>query len=355
MIRTGGLVSSVLVLLAAAAPAAAQCPGAGDCCVANGTPSCNDEACCEKVCRTDPFCCSFNWDSICAAMAADSCPACGAGCPGEGSCCTANGTPGCDNDFCCSLVCTGDEFCCTTEWDASCAAQAAGLCTACQTGCPGGGDCCANNGTPGCEDEACCELVCDIDPFCCTGIWDALCADRAADVCIPFESVLADAATAPAEALPGQTLTLVYEVLNTGTCPFDAELAAFITPVSAPGAPVSSPECDVIVQIVPERAASFSRCFNLPTDLAPGFYEVCYELRSADGQTVLDDLCREDLVVLDPGDVDGDGYVGIGDFLMVLGLWGPCPDPCPPGCPCDIDADCAVGIADFLIVIGNWD
>lgn len=26
-----------------------------------------------------------------------------------------------------------------------------------------------------------------------------------------------------------------------------------------------------------------------------------------------------------PGDTDGDGQVGINDFLMVLGLWGPCP------------------------------
>ena len=26
-----------------------------------------------------------------------------------------------------------------------------------------------------------------------------------------------------------------------------------------------------------------------------------------------------------PADIDGDGEVGIGDFLMVLGLWGPCP------------------------------
>ena len=55
-----------------------------------------------------------------------------------------------------------------------------------------------------------------------------------------------------------------------------------------------------------------------------------------------------------PGDTDGDGEVDIGDFLFLLGNWGPCPDPCPPYCPADFDADCEVGIEDFLVVLGNW-
>ena len=55
-----------------------------------------------------------------------------------------------------------------------------------------------------------------------------------------------------------------------------------------------------------------------------------------------------------PGDVDGDGTVGILDFLALLGAWGPCPAPCPPSCAADFDADCQVGISDFLILLGNW-
>ncbi len=55
-----------------------------------------------------------------------------------------------------------------------------------------------------------------------------------------------------------------------------------------------------------------------------------------------------------PGDADGDGVVGINDFLIVLGNWGQCPNPCPPSCPGDFDGDCEVGINDFLIVLGNW-
>ena len=53
------------------------------------------------------------------------------------------------------------------------------------------------------------------------------------------------------------------------------------------------------------------------------------------------------------GDVDGDGIVGIEDFLLLLGNWGPCP-PEPDSCPADFDGDGEVGINDFLILIGNW-
>ena len=51
-------------------------------------------------------------------------------------------------------------------------------------------------------------------------------------------------------------------------------------------------------------------------------------------------------------DLDGDGIVGITDFLWLLGAWGPCDD-CDQ-CPADLDNDCAVGINDFLILLGNW-
>jgi probable HAF family extracellular repeat protein len=55
-----------------------------------------------------------------------------------------------------------------------------------------------------------------------------------------------------------------------------------------------------------------------------------------------------------PADLDGDGTVGLLDFLMLLGAWGPCPEPCPPACTGDIDCDCTVGIVDFLNLLANW-
>ena len=54
------------------------------------------------------------------------------------------------------------------------------------------------------------------------------------------------------------------------------------------------------------------------------------------------------------GDLDGDGIVGINDFLILVAGWGPCADPCPPFCLGDIDENCDVGINAFLLLLANW-
>ncbi len=46
------------------------------------------------------------------------------GCPGPGNCCVPHGTPACDNEDCCRRVCAIDAFCCTTAWDQICANHA---------------------------------------------------------------------------------------------------------------------------------------------------------------------------------------------------------------------------------------
>ena len=207
----------------------AQCPGPGGCCVANGSPGCDDVPCCVNICANDPFCCDVQWDSLCASGANNSCAVCGAGCPGTGGCCSANGTPGCDSLFCCSLVCTGNPFCCDTVWDDLCAQQAGVLCTICfpPPTCPGGGDCCQFNGSPGCDDAACCELVCAVDEFCCLSLWDNICANTAADLCDICQPACANpqlveqsTRVVPEQALAGDTVTIVYEVANASVCPF---------------------------------------------------------------------------------------------------------------------------------------
>ncbi len=55
-----------------------------------------------------------------------------------------------------------------------------------------------------------------------------------------------------------------------------------------------------------------------------------------------------------PGDLDGDGVVGILDLLMLLAAWGPCDPPCPPACVGDLDANCTVNVIDLLILLSNW-
>ena len=53
-----------------------------------------------------------------------------------------------------------------------------------------------------------------------------------------------------------------------------------------------------------------------------------------------------------PGDIDGDGIVGLSDLLILLAEWGPCGD-CED-CPADLDRDCTVGLSDLLILLANW-
>ena len=339
-------------------PAQGQCPGEGDCCSANGTPGCDDLVCCVEVCVTDPFCCDVQWDSICASVANETCAACGAGCPGTGNCCEANGTPGCDDFFCCALVCAGDPFCCDTAWDSTCALQAAGACSICSTGCPGGGDCCVNNGTPGCNDEACCELICESDPFCCDSFWDGVCAGQAQELCDVCQPVCADpvldlegTVITPPETVPGGGLTVLYLVVNTGECTEILLLDASIQLASG-GDVFTSPECDTVVSIGPGATRLFERCFDVPDPIAPGLYEVCYEIRDPKIGSVIDGFCRDDLTVRTQGDLDGDGEVGMIDFLALLELWGPC-ESCAD-CPGDFDGDCKVGMTDLLILIANW-
>ena len=157
----------------------------------NGSPGCEDETCCEAVCWYDPLCCTEEWDVLCADGAAYTCAntdSCG---PGAGDCLSSNGTPGCEDEACCELVCTVEPLCCTFEWDDWCAETAIYLCVgepdtdACG---PGAGDCLAANGTPGCEDVACCEIICDLAPYCCNVEWDAECAAGASDLCAQVES-----------------------------------------------------------------------------------------------------------------------------------------------------------------------
>ena len=97
--------------------------GPVDCCVASPEPGCGDpeiEAC---VCALDEFCCDTAWDQQCTGLMSEG------GCgmctypQGTGDCCVENGTAGCDDPDIQDCVCVGDPFCCTIEWDGICAIE----------------------------------------------------------------------------------------------------------------------------------------------------------------------------------------------------------------------------------------
>ncbi|MFM7261919.1 MAG: hypothetical protein ACKO3W_15110, partial [bacterium] len=76
---TGNSGPGVLTIIQGSTAIACGDPKSGDCCAANGTPSCSDEACCNSVCAADAYCCDVEWDQICADQAEFLCGACGAG------------------------------------------------------------------------------------------------------------------------------------------------------------------------------------------------------------------------------------------------------------------------------------
>jgi hypothetical protein len=125
--------------------------------------------------------------SVAGLMALLAAPAALAQCGGQsGSCQEAHEGPGCDEADCCAMICEISPSCCAIAWDAPCASAALTLCPS--GGCPGSGDCFEPDGSPGCKDTSCCTVVCAVDPFCCDVVWDGLCVKEAAQQCLsPFD------------------------------------------------------------------------------------------------------------------------------------------------------------------------
>ncbi len=196
--------------------------GHGDCCEGHDWPGCDNEPVEQCVCESDSWCCESEWDKACAALIEQlGCGHCTAGDPppppggdtggdtggappppggdtggdtggdpppggdtggapplaGDGDCCTNNGTPGCDDAAIESCVCMQDDYCCNTAWDGLCVSQVESFgCGSC--GGPGGGGvsaCCQQQPGAGCPDAAVQACVCAADPYCCDVFWDLTC------------------------------------------------------------------------------------------------------------------------------------------------------------------------------------
>jgi hypothetical protein len=160
------------------------CPGEGDCFSVGVGPGCENPECCEATCAVDSYCCEMEWDDTCVAEAEGLCTGGFAVCTaGSGACTDPNLQPGCDAADCCNAVCRVDPVCCLEGWDEICVQLESEMCfSACGEG---SGDCFSANGTPGCENAACCAEVCPRDRFCCNvGFeWDDRCAERATQLC----------------------------------------------------------------------------------------------------------------------------------------------------------------------------
>lgn len=109
----------------------------------------------------------------------------------DGFACPASAILACNDDFCglqsqiVLEVVEGDELKLRVGGYSSTDIGDGIITITCKPGgaCPGEGDCCSPHAGVGCEDEACCQLVCGKDPFCCNNSWDMYCASQAVDAC----------------------------------------------------------------------------------------------------------------------------------------------------------------------------
>ncbi|MHC4989378.1 MAG: hypothetical protein ACYTGC_00215 [Planctomycetota bacterium] len=152
------LVLGWLLTLLPAHQASAQ---SGACCLPSG-------ACVE----VDPFsCAALGGLQAGAGLSCSSCASI------TGACCLSNG---------CKLLRTSDSAQCpviggTWRGTGSTCVDCNPLPEAC--GDPGAGSCFAPHESLGCNEEICCGLVCAIDPFCCSTIWDDQCVGVATSFC----------------------------------------------------------------------------------------------------------------------------------------------------------------------------
>ncbi len=108
--------------------------GAGLCEEPHETPGCVRTLCCEAVCKLNPLCCEVAWDQVCVDLEAELCD--DFNCPSAGACDLFHDGPGCDNEACCGFLCEFDPFCCSSIWDEVCARESAMYCgaSACEIG-----------------------------------------------------------------------------------------------------------------------------------------------------------------------------------------------------------------------------
>ncbi|MDA1008151.1 MAG: hypothetical protein O2800_03980 [Planctomycetota bacterium] len=172
------------MVLSVSTVGSAQC-GLGDCLAAHPGGGCEDLGCCESVCAFDPPCCDVGWDAGCASTADSTCHICGS--TVSGTCFGVHSGPACDDLACCQTVCAVDPFCCAETWDGICALYAGNLCstTSYECGDPAAGDCAVPHGNPACANLDCCTAVCQLAPECCSATWDFICVALSQSVCVP--------------------------------------------------------------------------------------------------------------------------------------------------------------------------
>ena len=346
MIRHLLLPALIAVVFQAASLAHAQCkPGSpGSCFEPHETPGCWTTECCDEVCEADPFCCDQSWDQNCVDYALKICD--GLSCPGFQPCGETSIEPGCDDQACCRLVCDHDWFCCFVEWDDLCVDNQRIICgdVPCELEIPAGtpdeGEYCYERLNEGCNkpDRVFASLGCG-------------------------ESVTGTSTTDSPRVTDWYSIELASETTVTWRirAEFPAQVAVLSGPCEGPMQAVRLVETSGCGERVLEQRlpAGVHRLVIAPgTVLAPLRGGLGCDLEDPEDPSdepgepswfglryLVSVSCESNGI---PGDLDGDGLVNGSDLLIVLSWWGTSD---PLG---DVDGNGFVDGADVLVILGAW-
>lgn len=229
--------------------------------------------------------------------------------------------------------------------------------------CGSGGSCFAVHG-PGCAIESCCNVVCEVDPFCCAALWDIDCVSAATARCAA--SVVSGPVVHPATKRS-------YYVLSSGAwseaekfanelgghlaVPSSAAENAWITANFLQTGLAASPYIGIHDQLVENafRAVDAVGQFGLVyAAWASG------EPNNLNGEDVVQMLAsglwndtsrfgQRQAIIEVPcvGDLNGNGAVDATDLAVLLGAWG-------SGTAADLNLDGVVNATDLALVLGAW-
>ena len=333
---TLGLACGLVIAVAANDAVAGPCPGPGDCCVENGSPGCDNEACCNAICAADPFCCDSEWDDICAAAAnadAVNCPQCQ---PAQSGAC-----------------CIGTD--CVLVTEAACSAKG-GTYQGDLTKCFTGGESITYESFPN-------GSLPDNNP---AGVSDTITVPDSAvitDVDVALQVThtwVGDLCVTLVHQSTGTTVDLIQRMGTGGVChlggPFGCAQNNFdiVLDDTGTGGPIES-QCALNLSSPPgyvpnnplaafnalDSAGDWTLTVSDNAAADFGTFDNWSLIITSGGKSPCDASCAWDL--------DGSGDVGILDLLALLAAWG-----ANPGHPADFDGDGTVGILDLLTLLANW-
>lgn len=179
--------------------------------------------------------------------------------------------------------------------------------------------------------------------------------------------------TIPSDSLIDPGDSLGRAVINDDTCPNQAITLDFSEPVRAVGVTFKHYSCGLL-----QQGDRIIHAFDGPggtgnlvgAAATQGYAYDCFAIWLDFVGVVSDQADIRSMVILSdsdwtmftgmavsagpatapcPADLDGDGAVGVTDFLDLLAQWGT-----DPGGPPDLDGDGDVGVTDFLELLAAW-